>query len=1451
MYFRNTKLASIPIGSSEQYSCGHHPEGVFLSMGSSSESITTSHMPFMRTSSSWTQHGSSFNHHHQYPPKTCTLCLECALKFIFDETQLSLRRVKALQIVRLALEKLPQQPTTRSSSVMMTTNSKSFGTSQPYKGYSQENSNGSEVWLNNIASMSSVLLSWILRMLDSNINNSNSGTLMDTTPVWTLQSGFNKGDPEPAQHKNVDQELLSEVIDLFFQHSSHDFVLNNLPQITQMLTFQHKSDHVLESSWLHFVCGLFTALHGVHQETIQKVMTVEKFMECLNVMLALCINYFTDGNMDTSSLTQTTLEKKTTSLFIMTKYLQLDMQKLSLGSFESVEFVTSLLNCLLKHDSEDMHMNALAVLYGLIEKCSFPHALNEKYPLVSVLSDRTDTLIDSLISVILSPNIDIQLLTAKIILLLCNIGSTTNENPQASLNHFTTSFMNSDICDFIFECLRKSQSSLLSETLLSILCCFVEYQSLELDESWISKAFIQKIILLGIDTFTIYFSPSCTFTNDMDEHSLCIMHSILKITKRCFLSSESFVMHQELEQSCSSQLFTKIISQCTFCATSMLSVLKNEQQQVIPHIISQETTISLMKTLNEYLKYFLVDFPQQKSDQIDINPFFSKMLEIFKILMSKAEFDTTHEEFLLQFLSMCLIGYENVSLQAFSDKMESILLNCFSVTMFMSLQSTMSSVFSACIRYIISRLQTQHSNNTALAKQLMEKKVLSLLFQCSSSDMQLVQNFKVLALQILYTLRLCERNSIELESFVQDIGLDFEYLRNIMTCRSRTQSSNDHFLVILECIIVLMHASFFNGEQPIEHKQAHSLLTIFAENAPSCQGISLLCKLKYCELFAYLCTEYDMRSSSAHAQLIVSWYLQVASSNLPKVEVTNAACIVRWLARHHEMALPGVTLAFISNVILAGNARSISGISLLREAGLDVFQALIQMVSSDKQFNHQNHSMQYLCLFHEYFTKELHISEREITILLQHIVEPILCNCYISLKKESETTEICRLCEKISILLPTLLTRADLNVPFSTALNTQLISLFQMELKLFQAVSLREDDLWPCSIPVGNMISFLLFLFARERNSNSSNSISFHITNNLSKVVVCVENIIQRLDLCGDTSQTQTLTERKTMHDTKILAFILQLQTCIFMTMKSASNVNVKILLHVRLIEIHGLNHHSPLIRLMASTALCTICSKLEYEEKCQVWKYSLVYSLLNNIVNQNEETVALNSVSTLYMLECSRPKSKSVLSQVMWNEFIVRSVIGDQLSIATAEGSNCKYNPSFIIYLNYLYMMSPTPQQFFSMLGPFLGNEKFLQQLLNSVEISCVTEWLSLIKILLGTSSPLKNELKFKMRAQFERILCDLEDHDNIEMMKMSFLPSNTPKHGNDNIGHSSTQHSQYEQLSQRNMTLPFLSIFTTELFVIGEIIFNPNLSNPNTTEYIVKMCKDAKCFVMHQQQD
>nr|AGE43961.1 hypothetical protein [Naegleria fowleri] len=222
-------------------------------------------------------------------------------------------------------------------------------------------------------------------------------------------------------------------------------------------------------------------------------------------------------------------------------------------------------------------------------------------------------------------------------------------------------------------------------------------------------------------------------------------------------------------------------------------------------------------------------------------------------------------------------------------------------------------------------------------------------------------------------------------------------------------------------------------------------------------------------------------------------------------------------------------------------------------------------------------------------------------------------------------------------------------------------------------------------------------------------------------------------------------------------------------------------------------------------------------------------------------------------MLECSRPKSKSVLSQVMWNEFIVRTIIADQLKAATFDGNSQhtgRYNSSFILYLYYLHTKSPTPHQFFSMLHPFLNNENFLQQLLNSVETPCISEWLSLIQIFIGTFSPLKNDIKSLVRSQFGRILSELEDYENVEAMKMlSYtLPSSYPYFST----YSPQQQQERLTLPQRNTALPFLSIFTTELFVIGDLISSPiskcSLSLTNTTENIVKMCKDAK-FMIHQQ--
>ncbi|KAF0974273.1 hypothetical protein FDP41_006883 [Naegleria fowleri] len=1430
--------------------CGHSEWG-FLSlllgssnmepfnlMATTTTTTNTSHLPFIK------QVGFSNNNNGFQKTPLSVICLECALKFMFDSSQLSLRRVKALQMVRMSLEGRnwnQQMPKIASSCATLVKENRSM------IGNSQQNSVPSFNMLSSTNSqieneepqhasslcsntISSILLSCILGMLDRTRNEKN---------VLATTHALQRDSSEPShQRKNVDQELLSEIIDLFFQQVSHDFLLNHLTHMTQMLIDQNKSEQVLESDWLRFVCGLFTALQESHARIN------EQFEGYLNSMLKLCVSYFTDGGMDTSVLAQYTLEKKITALFIMIKYLQLDTENLSLDSFESHDFVTSLLNCLLKQNSEDLHMNALAVLYGLIERFCLHYNSKEKYQFISILLNDANTLIDALISVILSPNIGIQLLASKIIQLLCS----PRGNEKLSQGHFTTSFMNSDIWDFILECLRKSESAVLSEILFSILCSFVEYQSLTLVGDMTSKDFTQKIILMGIDIFTTYFSPACNLMNAMDEHSLSIMQSILKITKICFLSSESLAIHQELEENSSPQLFSKIIVQCTFCANFMLSILDNQQHQI--EYIPELMTINLLNTLNDFLKYFIDDsFPQQR--RVDMHSFFNKMLDIFKILLTQAEFDSTFEEFLLQFLSVCLVGYENGNLLPFAEKIDAILLSCFKLSMFISLHSRMSSVYTSCLSFFVLRLRKEH--NTALAKQLMERKVFSLLFQSSSADRDLIQTFKILSLHVLHTLYFIDMNHYS-DSVIRDICLDFENLRNIMSCRTNTFAT-------LEFLLALLHASFFNEEHPIGHEQAHSLLTLFAETAASCVEISPLCKLKFSELFAFLCSEFGLRSSHSHAQLVVKWYLQVASTSLP-IELTNLACIVKWISRHHESTLPGVTLTFISNVVLlrtedARNGQSsISGISLLREAGLDVFQSLMQMVSTDKQFNSLSHSMRYICLFHEYFINELHINEREITSLLQQVVEPILCTCYISLKKGSYVnSEICQLCDEISTFLPTLLTRTDLAVPFSSSLTTQLNSLFQLELKLFQIVTFGGDELWPCCISVGNIISFLMFLLAREKNTILIKPIPLHMTNSHSKVISCVEHIIERLEpfLSKTTTTMVTLSSSSTMSYTKIMSFILQLQTSIFIMMKSASNVSVNILLHVKFIETYGLSHESPLIRVMASTALCTICSKLEYDEKCQVWKYSLVHTLLNNILNQNEEIIAFNSVYTLYMLECSRPKSKSVLSQVMWNEFIVRTIIADQLKAATFDGNSQhtgRYNSSFILYLYYLHTKSPTPHQFFSMLHPFLNNENFLQQLLNSVETPCISEWLSLIQIFIGTFSPLKNDIKSLVRSQFGRILSELEDYENVEAMKMlSYtLPSSYPYFST----YSPQQQQERLTLPQRNTALPFLSIFTTELFVIGDLISSPiskcSLSLTNTTENIVKMCKDAK-FMIHQQ--
>ena len=685
----------------------------------------------------------------------------------------------------------------------------------------------------------------------------------------------------------------------------------------------------------NFLCLLVDKIcRSLQSEDCWNVVNIP--VEAFSSLLIILINNFTSNQL---TFNKTENEQKSDVLFIILKLCQIiqlhsDCTRIAHGVWNNKSnetFLDTVLACLLKAEDEDLHINALAVLHCLVR---FDR---EALDVLSIIDYQR--LINALISVILSPNISIQIICNQLIL-EC---STKSQDARVQ-------FLYSDISDFLFEALNKDATGEISPSILAIF-----HSLLVSGNNLVGTNFLHNFQELGITALLKIF-PSKVETID----HLNLSNNILSIFYMYYLNSVEFGLTTQKD-------FQNNFS--SLCEQISITIINFPSDDVVKEMV---TTIGLnFKTLCEICYMFI----QQST--LDTSKLVHHLTVLFSTILKNGVLDEV-EEGLATFM-ICAIGLGRLSEFQQSDllsRIDELILEHVNIS-----ESLHERFLRTCHDYFYQRLVQQ--KRASILDYLLQKKFVSLSIN-SSCEMTLAH--KQLLVLVLHSSDLLDS---PVESSILD-QIDFSPTSIVGMLRSDLCALG----------IALLHYTLFNNEiiTPL-NTLLSTISTMILDKSLS--NLSTLSRLRLSELFVGLSLHYSFSTiPSTISNLVLGWYLECMKlTNFSFKERTSL--FVKW-ASQQESTTSGITRTLLSGLInMQSHSQESYLLGILKDARVDLVPTLVSLFMENS--TSKNSTTQFLRILSEYFTTEALVHEKDSTLVIQKIIEPTLSNIYISLKKGCNT----------------------------------------------------------------------------------------------------------------------------------------------------------------------------------------------------------------------------------------------------------------------------------------------------------------------------------------------------------------------------------------------------------------------------------------------------------------
>jgi len=710
---------------------------------------------------------------------------------------------------------------------------------------------------------------------------------------------------------------------------------------------EYVSTHSLSSQWLLFLCDLFVFI-----ETNCETLDHDTF-EYLFTITNTCI----EVTRNSPILNEQT---KSSFLFLVLKFAksnltQDDILVRKMNTLLCTDFMLEeLWPCLMESESEDVQMNTLAIIFSLLSGPSC-------YVFVGQLKSHSSKFIDSIISVMLSNSLTVQIASSKLILLSCQIST-----------ELTNIFLQSDIVDFVFESMSKSNSNTLSECLMSVITLLLEATG-ECD-----------LLFLKLFNSTSIDKIAKCFNNSQEEGRTTLLEIILGLLRTGLEASNKKELNNSKEN-----LYQRILETCLpFCRYLAHTMLLGFNGTIAKCLISLCFILRTATTITE----------TNRTLCIDLSPIFSDLISRLGMEYVSPVLTEVLGEFMATFCK-----YDH-----FSDVLETVDTSFTKFDMTCILYDSPRFYYNYFF-YIISRMKIGSTLMSWLSQKVD-------FFSC----MFRIQAIYEQDIELNHVLKEC---MIQFLVVTEILGTDSEY----MTC-IHNDSVQPEYLILyitdgqsnkkIELATAILYHCFYNGEIFGNITQISEGLTKIFESKEALSLLNPITKLRLVELFTS--AEVYIQSNNIFCKLkstlytikkVMDWYVEGLTYSTCRVDLNKAKNITKWICFQEDR---NVIQAFISCLIDIPKLSTLQVIDLIRETSIDILDMLLN-VFSGRDLNNDN-SLKFIRLILEWSSIET-LSTKDILIVLHSIIEPSLRACYLMLKKgdnaEPLTVETCCLLYKL------------------------------------------------------------------------------------------------------------------------------------------------------------------------------------------------------------------------------------------------------------------------------------------------------------------------------------------------------------------------------------------------------------------------------------------------------